>query len=170
MTPPDPRIAHVGTGDAVTTDPSVAEWLRRFDRASAALPDEQAAELRGDIVEHLRAETPGGLPDAIARLGIPEAVAAEAVATSEEQPTTDRRPAVVHPEPVHPGSRTTGSETLAVVLTLVGGVVVPVLGVPRQVVGRFRGCGKLGVRGSAVPMWTSWGRFQEMASWGRTVL
>ena len=42
--------------------------------------------------------------------------------------------------------------------------------VPRQVVGRDVGCGKLGTRGSAAPMWTSWGRFQARASCGRTVL
>lgn len=42
--------------------------------------------------------------------------------------------------------------------------------VPRQVTGRFSGSGKLGTRGSAAPVWTSWGRFQASASWGRTVL
>ena len=42
--------------------------------------------------------------------------------------------------------------------------------VPRQAVGRISGLGKLGTRGSARPRWTSWGRFQAMASWGRTVL
>ena len=42
--------------------------------------------------------------------------------------------------------------------------------VPRQVVGRFSGSGKLGTSGSAAPVWTSWGRFQARASWGRTVL
>ncbi len=42
--------------------------------------------------------------------------------------------------------------------------------VPRQVVGRFSGSGKLGISGSAMPRWTSWGRFQARASWGRTVL
>jgi transposase len=42
--------------------------------------------------------------------------------------------------------------------------------VPRQVVGSFWGSGKLGIAGSARPVWTSWGRFQAMASCGRTVL
>ena len=42
--------------------------------------------------------------------------------------------------------------------------------VPCQEVGRVSGLGKLRVRGSARPRWTSRGRFHESASWGRTVL
>lgn len=42
--------------------------------------------------------------------------------------------------------------------------------VPRQVVGRFSVSGKLGIQGSTRPRWTSAGRFQAMASCGRTVL
>jgi len=42
--------------------------------------------------------------------------------------------------------------------------------VPRQADGRFWTSGKLGTVGSARPRWTSRGRFQAMASWGRTVL
>lgn len=42
--------------------------------------------------------------------------------------------------------------------------------VPRQVVGRFSVSGKLGIIGSTRPRWTSAGRFQAMASCGRTVL
>ena len=44
------------------------------------------------------------------------------------------------------------------------------LRVPRQADGRFWGSGELGVLGSACPRWTSIGRFQAIASWGRTVL
>lgn len=40
-------------------------------------------------------------------------------------------------------------------------------GVPRQVVGRDSSVSKLGMVGSARPRWTSSGRFQEIASWGR---
>jgi transposase-like protein len=42
--------------------------------------------------------------------------------------------------------------------------------VPRQAAGRFSASGKLGISGSARPRWTSLGRFQASASWGRTVL
>src|SRR5690625_3399386 len=42
--------------------------------------------------------------------------------------------------------------------------------VPRQVVGRISGSGKLGTVGSASPRWTCDGRFQASASWGRMVL
>ena len=42
--------------------------------------------------------------------------------------------------------------------------------VPRQVVGRISGSGKLGISGSARPTWMSCGRFQDSASCGRTVL
>jgi hypothetical protein len=54
----------------------------------------------------------------------------------------------------------------------VGNRAVHILGatVPRQVVGRISGSGKLGTRGSARPTWTSWGQFQDRASCGRTVL
>ena len=41
---------------------------------------------------------------------------------------------------------------------------------PRQVVGRVRAISKLGMVGSAMPRWTSRGRFQASASCGRTVL
>src|SRR5690625_214496 len=44
------------------------------------------------------------------------------------------------------------------------------LAVPRQVVGRISGSGKLGTVGSASPRWTCDGRFQASASWGRMVL
>ena len=44
------------------------------------------------------------------------------------------------------------------------------LRVPRQAAGRFWVSGKLGVSGSARPRWTSRGRFQAIASCGRTVL
>lgn len=43
-------------------------------------------------------------------------------------------------------------------------------GVPRQAVGRIVGSGKLGTRGSASPVWTSTGRFQDRASCGLMVL
>src|SRR5690606_5614584 len=43
-------------------------------------------------------------------------------------------------------------------------------GVPRQAAGRFWVSGKLGVSGSARPRCTSRGRFQAIASCGRTVL
>ena len=42
--------------------------------------------------------------------------------------------------------------------------------VPRQVVGRISSLSKLGMVGSARPRWTSRGRFQAIASWGRTSL
>ncbi|MBI5161408.1 MAG: nucleotidyltransferase domain-containing protein [Micrococcales bacterium] len=42
--------------------------------------------------------------------------------------------------------------------------------VPRQVVGRISSCSKLGMVGSARPVWTSAGRFQAIASCGRTWL
>lgn len=41
---------------------------------------------------------------------------------------------------------------------------------PRQVLGRVSSVSKLGVRGLARPAWTSAGRFQAIASWGRTWL
>ena len=47
---------------------------------------------------------------------------------------------------------------------------VTVTTVPRQVVGRISGSGKLGTVGSASPRWTCDGRFQASASWGRMVL
>ena len=43
-------------------------------------------------------------------------------------------------------------------------------GCPAQAGGRFWGSGKLGTAGSVWPRWTSMGRFQAIASWGRTVL
>ena len=42
--------------------------------------------------------------------------------------------------------------------------------VARQVVGRKSSLSKLGMVGSARPVWTSAGRFQEIASWGRVWL
>jgi hypothetical protein len=42
--------------------------------------------------------------------------------------------------------------------------------VPRQVADMILRSGKLGIRGLAAPVWTSWGRFQARASWGRTAL
>ena len=42
--------------------------------------------------------------------------------------------------------------------------------VPRQVVGRISSCSKVGTVGLARPRWTSRGRFQAIASWGRWVL
>ncbi|RFA17692.1 hypothetical protein B7R23_16865 [Subtercola boreus] len=42
--------------------------------------------------------------------------------------------------------------------------------VPRQVVGRVSSISKLGMVGSARPAWTSAGRFQAIASCGRTWL
>ena len=42
--------------------------------------------------------------------------------------------------------------------------------VPRQVVGRVSSVSKLGIVGLARPAWTSAGRFQRRASWGRTWL
>ena len=44
------------------------------------------------------------------------------------------------------------------------------LTVPRQVVGRISSCSKVGTVGLARPRWTSRGRFQAIASWGRTSL
>src|SRR5699024_9516507 len=52
----------------------------------------------------------------------------------------------------------------------ISGGAVGVDHVPRQVVGRISGSGKLGTVGSASPRWTCDGRFQASASWGRMVL
>ncbi|MGO1054481.1 HAAS signaling domain-containing protein [Crossiella sp. CA198] len=65
--------------------PIAENWLARFDRAAAALPQPRRAELRAELVEHLEALIAEGEPDlaaAVARLGDPaEIVAAEGVPT-----------------------------------------------------------------------------------------
>ncbi len=60
----------------------------------------------------------------------------------------------------------TAIETLTTLSTVDTAAAV----VPRQVVGRISSLSKLGMVGSARPRWTSRGRFQAIASWGRTSL
>lgn len=116
-----------------TVDPLVRDYLRRLDRAAAALPPDRRTDLLGEIGEHIAVARASGAGDdeaavrtVLDRLGEPEEIVA---AAHEEMPARWGTPGGAWDDgpPLVPQPRGTGHE-LAAVLLLTVGSLVPVVG------------------------------------------
>lgn len=120
-----------------TVDPLVEDYLRRLDRAAAALPPDRRIDLLDEIGEHIAVARASGAGDdevavrtVLDRLGAPEEIAA---AAHEQAPVGWGTPgsyadgAWSDGPPLVPQPRGTGLE-LAAVLLLTAGSFVPVVG------------------------------------------
>jgi hypothetical protein len=120
-----------------TVDPLIEDYLRRLDRAAAALPPDRRSDLLDEIAEHIAVARASGAGDdeaavrtVLARLGEPEEIVA---AADEDVPTGwgTRGPYAAggwsDAPPLVPKPRGTGAE-LAAVLMLTLGSLVPIVG------------------------------------------